>query len=133
MPAERHAPNDPREWLNRARSSLLRARMQASGVYLEDLCFDAQQATEKAIKAVLIHRGVRFPYVHDLGRLLGLLDEAGVAVPADVARAAELSGYAVESRYPGLGEPVSAEEYQRAVTIAESVLRWAEERTAKSP
>jgi HEPN domain-containing protein len=41
-------------------------------VYLEDLCFDAQQAAEKAIKAVLIHLGVRFPYVHDLSVLLDL-------------------------------------------------------------
>jgi len=27
-------------------------------VYLEDLCFDAQQAAEKAIKSVFIHRGL---------------------------------------------------------------------------
>jgi HEPN domain-containing protein len=31
-------------------------------VYLEDLCFDAQQAAEKAIKAVFIAPGERFPY-----------------------------------------------------------------------
>ncbi len=30
------------------------------GVYLEDLCFDAQQAAEKAIKAVLIARSIPF-------------------------------------------------------------------------
>jgi predicted nucleotidyltransferase len=36
-------------------------------VYPEDLCFNAQQAAEKAIKALLIAHGVRFPYVHDIG------------------------------------------------------------------
>jgi hypothetical protein len=36
---ERYAPDDPREWLNRARSNLVLARMQEAGVYLEDLCF----------------------------------------------------------------------------------------------
>lgn len=59
-------PDDPREWLNRARSNLARARSETEDVYLEDLCFDAQQAAEKALKAVLIHSKVRFPHVHDL-------------------------------------------------------------------
>ena len=48
-------PNDPAEWLNRARSSLVRAKARLPGSYLEDHCFDAQQAAEKAIKAVFIH------------------------------------------------------------------------------
>jgi HEPN domain-containing protein len=53
MPPERRPPDDPREWINRARSNLVRAQTTLPGVYLEDLCFDAQQAAEKAIKAVL--------------------------------------------------------------------------------
>ena len=52
-PPERFPPDDPREWLNRARSNLVRAKNQIPGAYLEDLCFDAQQAAEKAIKAVM--------------------------------------------------------------------------------
>ncbi|TAK24195.1 MAG: HEPN domain-containing protein [Chloroflexota bacterium] len=52
MPRERFAPDEPREWLNRSRSNLMRARRVEVGIYLEDLCFDAQQAAEKAIKAV---------------------------------------------------------------------------------
>ena len=63
MPA-RYPPDDPREWLNRARSNLLLARMHSEGVYLEDLCFHAQQAVEKAIKALLIRCAVEFPYIH---------------------------------------------------------------------
>ncbi len=46
---ERYPPEDPREWLNRARSNLALASAQGEGVYLEDLCFNAQQAVEKAI------------------------------------------------------------------------------------
>jgi HEPN domain-containing protein len=49
--ATRFPPDDPREWLNRARSHLRRAAEPLKGVYLEDLCYDAQQAAEKAIKA----------------------------------------------------------------------------------
>jgi Uncharacterized conserved protein related to C-terminal domain of eukaryotic chaperone, SACSIN len=39
---------------------------------LEDLCFQAQQAAEKAIKAVFIARRLPFPYIHDLADLLFL-------------------------------------------------------------
>ena len=94
-------------------------------VYLKDLCFDAQQAAEKAIKAVLIHFDVRFPYVHDLAQLLALVEQASQRVPDSIRRAASLSDYAVEARYPGLSEPVTRQEYEEAVAIAEEVVRWA--------
>ena len=58
MSPERFSPDDPREWLNRARSNLARAKAQIPDVYLEDLCFDAQQAAEKAIEDLLIKWGV---------------------------------------------------------------------------
>jgi HEPN domain-containing protein len=95
-------------------------------VYLEDLCFDAQQAAEKAVKAVLIHRGVEVPGAHDLARLLSLAEEAGEEVPDEVLDAAELTPYAVAGRYPGPLRPVTDEEYARALTLAERVVRWAE-------
>ena len=65
-PPERFPPDDPREWLNRARSNMAKAKNRVPDAYLEDLCFDAQQAAEKAIKAVMIVRGIDFPYTHDL-------------------------------------------------------------------
>src|SRR5438876_5786497 len=82
-------PDDPHEWLNRARSSLAKAREGAAfpEIYLEDLCFDAQQAAEKAIKAVLLHLGERFPYAHDLALLLTRVEQAGRAVPEPVLAA----------------------------------------------
>jgi HEPN domain-containing protein len=124
MPGERFPPDDPREWLNRARSNLAKARGASGtpGVYLEDLCFDAQQAAEKAIKAVLIHLGMRFPHVHDLAQLLALVERAGESVSESIRRAAGLSEYAVETRYPGLSEPVTWPEYQEAVAIAEELI-----------
>ena len=43
-PPERYPPDDPREWLNRARSNLAMAKNRVEGAYLEDPCFEAQQA-----------------------------------------------------------------------------------------
>lgn len=94
MPRFEHS--DPREWLNRARSNLLRSRFRAEGFYLEDLCFDAQQAAEKAVKGVLLFRRIQFPYVHNLGRLLALLRDSGENVPETVGRARDLTVYAID-------------------------------------
>src|SRR3954453_8669196 len=131
MPPERRAPDDPREWLNRARSNLVQAQTTLPGVYLEGLCFDAQQAAEKAIKAVLIARGVDFPLVHDLARLLTLLGQSGETIPQAIADASDPTRFAGATRYPGVAEPVTAEEHRRAVAIAKAVVTWAEVRVGE--
>ena len=46
---ERFPPDDPREWLNRARSNLALAKNRIPDAYLEDLCSEAQQAAERSI------------------------------------------------------------------------------------
>jgi HEPN domain-containing protein len=96
------------------------------GVYLEDLCFDAQQAAEKAIKAVFIYHTTPYPYIHNLADLLKRLQRSGVKVPKYVLQADELSPFAVLTRYPGLVSPVTKRQHLRAVRVAEAVLRWAE-------
>ena len=76
------------------------AKNGVPGVYLEDLCFEAQQAAEKAIKAMMIMRGIEFPYVHDLGLLLSLLEQSGEVIPEVVGRAGELTDYANNNTLP---------------------------------
>ncbi len=127
-PPERFPPDDPREWMNRARSNLALAKNRIPEAYLEDLCFEAQQAAEKAIKAVLITRCIEFPYVHDLNRLLALLEEAGEIIPETIRKAESLTTYAITTRYPSAGKPISLQEYREALEIAEAVFQWAEER-----
>jgi HEPN domain-containing protein len=131
MPPKRGSPSDPHEWLNRARSNLVRARIEVAGAYLEDLCFDAQQAAEKALKALLIHFGVPVPYVHDLQVLLTRLRRSGHHVPKYIREAAKLTRFAVETRYPGTGAPVTKREYRKALRVAEMVERWVTRQIAK--
>ena len=127
-PHRRFPPDDPREWLNRARSNLSKAANRSPGVYLEDLCFDAQQAVEKAVKSLLLARGVDFPYVHDVGLLLTLLEDTGETVPEAIRQAEKLNPFATATRYPGIADPVSEQEYAEALRIAETVVFWAETR-----
>ena len=124
---ERYPPDDARDWMNRAYSNLAIAKSEVEGVYLEDLCFDAQQAAEKAIKALLIKTGVEFPYIHDIAQLLTLLEKAGQEIPRGVREAEELTRFAILTRYPGLAPSVKREEYQQAIVLAEKVVRWAEQ------
>ena len=124
---QRYPPDDPREWLNRARSNLAVAGARVPGAYLEDLCFNAQQAAEKAIKAILIRHDVEFPYVHDLAQLLTLVEEAGQQIPERIREAERLTRFAVFDRYPGIAPEITQDEYHDALSTAEAVVRWAEE------
>ena len=126
MPPDARVPGSPQEWLVRARSNLIRARQpRPEVVFWEDLCFDAQQAVEKALKAVLLARGVSFPYVHDIAALLTVIEQQAVPLPLAVRLAAALTEYAVTSRNPGTTEPVTEEEYKDAMQTAEVEYAWA--------
>jgi HEPN domain-containing protein len=128
MPPKLRDPSDPQEWLRRARSNLARARADLGlpDVLLEDLCFDASQAAEKALKAVLVHKGTSFPKTHSLSDLLTLAASAGAKLSGEVLEAARLTHYAVTTRYPGLAEEVTRDEYLDAVKLATRVVEWAE-------
>ena len=117
----------PQDWLRHARSNLLRAKQaKPTGVLWEHLCFDAQQAAEKAIKAVLVLHGIAFPKTHDLRDLLTLWKQSGHEVPPDLWKVIRLSRYAVGARYPGDEEPVAEDEHHDAVAMADLAVHWAE-------
>jgi HEPN domain-containing protein len=128
MPPDLRDPTHPEEWLRRARSSLALARShrELPGVLFEDLCFDAQQAAEKGIKAVLVYLQVQFPKTHAVSELLDLVEGAGLAVPPGIREANRLTRYAVTTRYVGLTEDVTEDEYHAAVVLADRILQWAE-------
>jgi HEPN domain-containing protein len=134
MPPSLRSGSDPGEWLRRARSNLSRCRSDSRlpEVLFEDLCFDAQQAAEKAIKAVLVLGGRRVPRTHDLAELVSLVTATGVEVPRDVQEAKRLTPYAVAGRYPGVSEDATEEEYRQALAVAEKVVAWAERLTDQS-
>lgn len=115
----------PAEWMTRAEANLALAKVIAPGVLFEDLCFQAQQAAEKALKAVLIARSGKCPFVHDLDRLLADISTLGLEVSEELDAASVLSRYAVETRYPGLQPAVTQEEYRLAIAMSEEVLAWA--------
>jgi len=116
------------EWLRRSHSNLARCRQtKTEEIYFEDLCFDAQQAAEKAIKAVFVLHGKRFPLTHDLGELLEGLESFIIEIPEEVRLSAELNDYAVVTRYPNWGNEVTEVEFLRALKLAQSVVDFVDE------
>lgn len=91
--------------------------------------FHAQQAVEKAIKAVLSAAGIAFRRTHDIAELLDLLADSGLPPPPAAEALDELNPYAVEARYGLVG--LSGLDRQKIhVTIAQ-VLAWAEKQLQK--
>ena len=126
MPADSDRADSPERWIEYARADLAIARAPLPpGALYEHLCFHAQQACEKSLKAVLLHLEIDFPFTHDIQALMDLLPDQMARAP-ELAAAADLTPFAVAARYPGEGEPVTGEEYREAVKVAEAIMAWAE-------
>jgi HEPN domain-containing protein len=127
MPSKKSTFGTAQEWLKRARGNLALAKQRKpKEAFWDDLCFDAQQAAEKSIKAVLVHRKIDFPKTHNIRALLELVDPTGTQISKEIWQAIDLTNYAVETRYPGPAEPVTRNEYRQAVALAQKVVKWAE-------
>lgn len=127
MPGDAPSREAAHRWLRYAQGNLARAKQEKPEVTpWEYMCFDAQQAAEKAVKAVLVFHEVEFPRTHELGELLAFARQAGERIPEDLWKASGLSMYATHTRYPGEEPPLTEDEYRESVAIAENVMRWAE-------
>ncbi len=126
-------PGHPDEWISHAESDLRLARLgvKDESVYLGQVCFHTQQAAEKAIKAVLLSRGIDFPLIHDIEVLLELAEHGGLDLPDNVRQASMLSPYAVETRYPGAWVEILDNDVDEALQIAEDTIIWAKKMILK--
>jgi HEPN domain-containing protein len=88
-----------RDWLRQAERDLEQAEDSRQAGRHEWACFAAQQAAEKAVKALHLHYGQE-AWGHVVARLLRELPPQ-VAVPALlVEKARVLDGFYIPSRYP---------------------------------
>lgn len=85
----------------------------------EAIGFHAQQAAEKFIKSALVRYQIEFPKTHDIGRLRTLLAQSDPGLAERLALADALTPYAVEFRYPSDLGPVSCEQTEEALRLAE--------------
>ncbi len=92
------------------------------------ICFHAQQASEKALKALVAATGREPPWSHDLVSLIVVLREAGVVVGASPRDCELLTPFATISRYPrrssaeSVPVPTAVDACRRIVAAVDVVL-----------
>jgi HEPN domain-containing protein len=107
-------------WINKADHDLGSAKIIYLHLpeYFDTIAFHCQQAVEKYIKAVLVHRRIEFDRSHDLIYLLELLTEVIEITAEQFTKAASLNGLSVQIRYPDKIIRLSKEELEDALAIS---------------
>ena len=129
-------PARTRDWMAQAWRDLEQARHSREGGFHEWACFAAQQAAEKALKAVYQHLGCS-AWGHSVK---GLLDGLAKRAPVDPGLrddATDLDRYYIPARYPnGWAEGAPKDMFTRrdadhAIGCAERILRLCDDLLAR--
>ena len=112
-----------KQWLHKAANDLrnISNNLSAEEVPTDTICFHAQQAIEKLLKAVLVANGRNVTKTHDLVKLLtDVMDLMPELLPFE-EQFEEVSEYGVAVRYPnGFSDP-TLDEASHAYEIARKV------------
>ena len=109
--------------LEKARRDLVAAEaIRATGEAFDMACFHAQQAVEKALKALLALDDVAYPLRHDLGELVALAAPRWPLVREAADAIFALGPFAVAVRYDATANPsaVNIAEAGRSTGLSES-------------
>lgn len=111
-------------WLAKAEEDLLAGDLILRGSMpsYETVSFHAQQAAEKALKALLVRYQVDFSKTHNIGELLLLAELVAPRISEKLAETRTLTPYAVGARYPGEGPQVDREEADQHLSLARKVV-----------
>lgn len=116
----------PSGFLDLATADLDTARRLVVPGLCHKACYHAQQAAEKALKAVLLHEITTFPKTHDLSRLVDAIRASHPTFPEFALESAVLNEYAVDMRYePEVLNDIDGDEANAAIGYAETILNYA--------
>ncbi len=91
-----------KKWFNKANNDLITVEylLTMQSPPTDTICFHNQQVAEKYLKGFLTFHGKETPKIHDLEELISICKEIDSKFTDFYDIASELSGYAVEVRYP---------------------------------
>jgi len=114
-----------RQLLDAASNDELMARslLPVEGVTDAGIGYHAQQALEKAIKAVLAFNGIKFPFTHSLEYLRDTCKESEIELPSTLDGMEELTPFAAAERY-GSPTPIGLDR-DKALAWASTAVGWA--------
>ncbi len=118
----------PSEWVEKARVFLSEAERHHSMGYHWLACFEAQQAAELYLKALLIALTGTHPYTYDLVELMNILQSLGIEVPEELKIYGDaLTPHHTLARYPGRKPLVyNADRGERCLRQARAIVEWVE-------
>jgi HEPN domain-containing protein len=130
------AMNRYRDWLDQAQRDLGRAEIDIQYEYWEWACFTAQQATEKAVKALLMYRG-HDVWGHGITPMLRASQDLS-PTPVLIEQAQLLDAYYISTRCPnGFAEGKPADHYNaakahEALNAASAIIRFCQDHLPQS-
>ncbi len=122
-------PERSRDWMDQAEGDLRHARSDLEGAFYDWACFSAQQAAEKAVKAVFQRMGAE-AWGHSVADLLAELRARHPMAQRLVDAGLELDKAYIPARYPNAhpsGAPTTRytrAEATRLIGHAEDVIRF---------
>jgi len=119
-------------WIKKADRDLevSKRELELSEPFTDIICFHAQQAAEKYMKAYLIWLNIEFQKTHDIEDLVVIASKKDPSILKLKDSGAELSSFAVEVRYPEFEEP-SLVDTKIAVEVAEKFKNYINKKTIK--
>ena len=124
--------NDARLWLLQAADDYRFGRLALANEFHAQACFIAQQAAEKAVKAVAYHLGMRPVVGHSIHALLKRLNARGRVTEKLLVLGGELDQYYIATRYPDAlpgvtpSDAFSGAQARAALRAARWILSWAQ-------
>lgn len=117
------------DWLEQAKRDLAHAQKDAKDEYYEWACFSAQQAAEKALKAVYLFRNME-AWGHSVSELLRNLSSD---IPPDLIElGAHLDRFYIPTRYVNSFDTGAPKEYffksdaEEAIKNADAIVKYCE-------
>jgi len=129
--------NRANDWLEQAGRDIEHSRLSLDNGFYEWACFSAQQAAEKAVKALIQTLGGE-GWGHSVTRLLEELPEEIACSSELIENAKELDQHYILSRYPNAHPQGAPTDYytrnqaQRIIEYAEEIIRFCENKISQS-
>lgn len=120
------------DWLGQAKRDLAQARHAEQGGFFEWACFAAQQAAEKAVKALFQKIGAEV-WGHSVFRMLEELPEGFEAMKELLDKAKILDQHYIAPRYPNSvpegmpGDFYTAAQAKEAIGNADTIISFCED------
>lgn len=112
------------EWLRDAESDFAIASVKrTTKMRYTHLCFHAQQAAEKALKALFVVMSMPYPRTHDLAFIIDSLPPE-TTIPPFLLNLPILTKYSVQYRYPGQSLTITSKDLKQAIELTDLTISW---------